>query len=243
MNRKDNKGLIISISLAVLMILLNIYISQNAHNQPDSRPKINAPTLTVAVPTKFLMSTVIISTPTQIKEIIPTATPTIINTQVPTSIVYDPPTPTNLPEPSGMFGAPSLSAYDVENILVERNSPAVGNGQAFYDLGIAYNIDPAYLLAFFAKESSMGADPNWYNTKNIGNIICTKNWTGKCHGRFRVYDTWAESAEDWYSLMSRKYKGQDIYSIMYQYAPKSDGNNPDKYAATVLALVNQWSTR
>lgn len=229
MQNKKTSSLIIPLLIAVIMILLNIYISQKAIQPAHNARKINAPTLTVAVPTQFLIPTVIISTPTVIKEITPTATPTIFNTP--------------MPSPTGMFGSPSLSANDVENILIARNSPAVGNGKVFWELGVAYNIDPAYLLAFFAKESSMGADPNWYNTKNIGNIICTKNWTGKCHGRFRVYDSWDESAEDWYSLMSRKYKGQDIYSIMYQYAPKSDGNNPDKYAATVLALVNQWRTR
>lgn len=226
---KKTRSLIISLLIAVIMILLNIYISQKAIRPAQRATKINAPTQHTPVPTPFLMPTVIISTPTVIKEITPTATPTILNTP--------------MPSPTGMFGSPSLTADDIENILIARNSPAVGNGKVFWELGVAYNIDPAYLLAFFAKESSMGADPNWYNTKNIGNIICTKNWTGKCHGRFRVYNSWYDAANDWYSLMSRKYYGQDIYSIMYQYAPKSDGNNPDKYAATVLALVNQWRTR
>ena len=142
-----------------------------------------------------------------------------------------------------MFGGPSLYASDIDNILLKRGSPAYGNGQNFFDLGVAYGIDPAYLLAFFAKESSMGADPNWTNTKNIGNIICTSNWQGKCHGRFRIYDSWYAAANDWYKLMSTKYYGMDIYSIMEMYAPSSDGNKPKAYADTVLQLVAQWRTR
>lgn len=142
-----------------------------------------------------------------------------------------------------MFGGPSITASDIDNILLKRGSPAYGNGQNFFDLGVAYNIDPAYLLAFFAKESSMGTDPNWTNTKNIGNIICTANWQGACHGRFRIYDSWYAAANDWYKLMANKYYGMDIYSIMEIYAPRSDGNNPTAYADTVLKLVAQWRTR
>lgn len=148
-------------------------------------------------------------------------------------------------EPSNgtMFGPPSLWPEDIDRILAERGSPAAGNGKSFWDLGVAYGIDPAYLLVFFAKESSMGTDPNWTQTNNIGNIICTDSWAGKCSGRFRVYNTWSQAAEDWYSLMSRKYLGIDMYSIIRIYAPASDGNNPDKYAHSALQLVAQWRTR
>lgn len=175
------------------------------------------------------LETSIPTPPTSVPDI-PTATLITIS---PTSNAVE------LGSPSGMFGPPSLWPEDIDAILKKRGSPAYGNGQGFWDLGVAYGIDPAYLLAFFAKESSMGADPNWRQTNNVGNIICTQS----CTGRFRSYDSWYAGAEDWYSLMSRKYSGMDIYSILRIYAPASDGNNPDAYAATVEQLVNQWRTR
>ena len=206
-----------------------------------SSPKNSISMPTKIVPKEFSSPMPTIYTPIMTEISIPTITQQPTITLTPTAYPTITPTigATLMPSPTGMFGAPSLSAEDVESVLQKRGSPAVGNGQVFWDLGVAYEIDPAYFLAFFAKESSMGADPNWRQTNNPGNIICLQN----CVSRFQSYATWAEGAEAWYSLMARKYVGQDIYTIMYQYAPYSDGNNPDKYAETVLQLVDQWRTR
>ena len=41
-------------------------------------------------------------------------------------------------------------------MLETYHSPAVGKGQALYDLGVKYGIDPVYALAFFWHESRFG---------------------------------------------------------------------------------------
>ena len=184
------------------------------------------PTITIPIMTE-------IPVPTSIQTPTITSQPTVFPTQTATTLA------TEVPQPSGMFGAPSLWPADIDAILLNKGSPAYGNGQVFWELGLAYGIDPAYFLAFFAKESSMGADPNWRQTNNPGNIICLSN----CVSRFQYYSSWAEGAEAWYSLIARKYSGQSVHQILSVYAPASDGNNPDAYADTVLQLVQQWRTR
>ena len=238
-------------SITVLFVLAAISLAAKTNYST-----ISTFTPTTIAPKEFSSLSVVITMPI-ITEVKPTitkisSTSTIISateTNIPSTLTIIPATATEipateilvvkLPEPSGMFGAPSLWPKDIDAILKKRGSPAYGNGQVFWDLGVAYKIDPAYFLAFFAKESSMGADPNWQQTNNPGNIICLS----ECTSRFQYYDSWAEGAEAWYSLISRKYAGQSVHQILSVYAPASDGNNPNAYADTVLQLVQQWRTR
>src|SRR5690242_19041073 len=44
---------------------------------------------------------------------------------------------------------PSLSAAQIDAILGEYPSPALGLGPVLYDLAVQYGIDPAYALSFF----------------------------------------------------------------------------------------------
>ena len=236
----------IMIILAVLSCIARIYL---------------LPSSSITVPNKYSNTFIVISTPIITENIIiqtstielsvtltiepsiePSVTPTIepsVTLTIEPSVTLTIEPVVKLLEPSGMFGAPSLWPEDIDAILKKRGSPAYGNGQVFWELGVAYKIDPAYFLAFFAKESSMGADPNWQQTNNPGNIICLS----ECTSRFQYYNSWAEGAEAWYSLISRKYAGQNVHQILSVYAPASDGNDPNAYADTVLQLVQQWRTR
>lgn len=142
-----------------------------------------------------------------------------------------------------LVGAPSISVATIEAVLRQFNSPAVGNGQAFYDLGVKYGVDPAFMLAFYVHESAAGTAGAAVATRSVGNIICV-GWAGRCIGRFRAYDSYAEAAEDWYQLITGPlYIGAGLDTpeqITPRYAPDSDNNDSTGYAKTVERLVDQW---
>lgn len=142
----------------------------------------------------------------------------------------------------------SLSLSTIEAILREVNSPAITQeadfAQFIYNRSFVYNIDPAFLLAFFRKESYYGkAGAPIYN-KNIGNIICTSGY--KCAGGWRKYDTWKESAEDWFKLISTYYVGvglDRVSSIIRVYAPASAGNDTYQYNWQVNSWIAEYRGR
>ena len=155
------------------------------------------------------------------------------------------------PAPPGqhsVLGAPTISAEDIEAVLREYNSPAIGTGRAWIALGRQYGIDPAYALAFFIHESTAGTNSGWAglkpgggSTHNVGNIICAGYPT--CYGRFRDYASWDEGIEDWYKLIAREYVqgrgAQTVEQIIPIYAPAFE-NNVDAYVNTVIGLVDSW---
>ena len=168
----------------------------------------------------------------------------------------DPPAEDALPNaPSGDFrvvGPSSLTAARILQILQAKGSPAVTQepdpniGQEIYDLSVQYQIDAAFVLAFFNEESSMGTDRNWINTKDPGNIECGNGHdspvTYTCPGRFRQYSTWADGFHDWFNLIRSLYVDQwgttTVHDILYKYAPPTDGNDTDGY----IRNVDTWIT-
>jgi hypothetical protein len=144
-----------------------------------------------------------------------------------------------------LLGAPSISVATIEKVLKQYNSPAVGNGQAFYDLGVKYGVDPAFMLAFYVHESAAGTAGAAVATRSVGNIICA-GWSGNCIGRFRAYDNYAQAAEDWYQLVTGSlYIGAGLDTpekITPRYAPDSDNNDSSGYAKSVERMVDEWRT-
>src|SRR5216683_4868453 len=65
------------------------------------------------------------------------------------------PIPTN-PGPYSVLGKPTITVDFINQVLASYNSPAAGKGQALYNYGVKYGIDPIYALAFFLHESTMG---------------------------------------------------------------------------------------
>ncbi|HLL60986.1 MAG TPA: glucosaminidase domain-containing protein, partial [Candidatus Nitrosocosmicus sp.] len=154
-------------------------------------------------------------------------------------------------------GPPTLTADRLKLILRSMNSPAEAEAQAIYDLGIKYNINPAILMAFFIQESSAGTcKPTCRSIKNksIGNIRCSQNWTdegGKCdvgsgNGSFRMYNSWAAGAEDFYKLIRYKYvdqwKLEYVETVIPKYAPSNENNTCGYIKFTVDRIKNSFSS-
>ncbi len=141
-------------------------------------------------------------------------------------------------------GQPSITAARIDQVLQKYNSPASGKGQAFYDLGQKYGIDPAYALAFFIHESSAGTQGIAVTTRSIGNIRYTADSGFENYNGFRKYPSWEASLEDWYKLISSLYiKGwnlRTVEAIVPRYAPTADHNSPPAYINQVNSLVEGW---
>jgi murein DD-endopeptidase MepM/ murein hydrolase activator NlpD len=157
---------------------------------------------------------------------------------------------TNVDNPDDMTleRAPSLNPYEINGILADYGSPAAETGQVFYDMGLKYNIDPAYAVSFFIHESSAGTAGGWAGLKpdgstthNIGNIVCAGYPT--CYGRFRDYGSWEEGIEDWYRLIRVEYiegRGhRTVADVIPVYAPAFE-NNVNGYNSAVEAMVAGW---
>jgi len=146
-----------------------------------------------------------------------------------------------------LLRSPTINPTRINQVLAQYNSPAVGAGQAIYDLGLRYGIDPAFALAFFIHESSAGTQGVAAITKSIGNIRCTQGY--ECYqtggnGAFRRYASWEAGVEDWYKLIKELYIGgwglRTLDQVIPVYAPSADRNNPASYIQQVSRMVDSW---
>lgn len=147
--------------------------------------------------------------------------------------------------PSGPYtvvGKPTISADFINQVLERNHSPANGKGQALYDYGVKYNIDPAFALAFFMHESGFGTQGVARVTHSLGNIRASDGYTS--YEGYRRYKTWEEGFEDWYKLISQQYVDQwSLYTvdqIIPVYAPSSDNNDEGAYIQAVKDAVDTW---
>lgn len=147
--------------------------------------------------------------------------------------------------PYNVLGSPSISVARIEAVLLHYNSPALGKGQRLYDLGVHYEVDPAYALAFFVEESATGTRGVATITHSIGNIRSTPGHPE--YQGYRAYRTWEEGMEDWYRLIRNLYIAQwglnTVDTILPVYAPDADHNNSGHYAAAVKKLVTSWRSQ
>lgn len=153
------------------------------------------------------------------------------------------PTPDIRPLGAGLvLGPPSVDVALIERVLKYYNSPAVGEAQAFYDLGVARGIDPAYCLAFFIMESSAGTQGVARTTLSVGNIRALAGQPS--FEGYRRYDSWREGIADWYRLIDEVYVHEldlsTLDEIVPVYAPSHDSNDPALYILTVKRLVARW---
>lgn len=160
-----------------------------------------------------------------------------------------PPTPTIVPTPdiarlgaASVVGAPSIDVALIRRVLLRYNSPAADEAQAFYDLGVARGIDPAYCLAFFIVESAAGTQGVARTTYSVGNIRALSGQPS--FEGYRRYDTWHDGIADWYRLIDELYVHElglsTVDAIVPVYAPSGDSNDPDAYILTVKRLVAGW---
>jgi hypothetical protein len=139
-------------------------------------------------------------------------------------------------------GAPTISAAKIDSILCGAGSPACGSGQQIYNLGVTYNINPAYALAFFQHESSFGLAGAARYTHSLGNLRCIPNYP--CPNGYASFPTWSEGFQAWYALID-----SDVYvrsgrttieTIIPRYAPPSDNNDVNAYINSVVSSVASW---
>lgn len=150
-------------------------------------------------------------------------------------------------------GPPTISANQADGILCTRSkadtpaiSPACGTGGKLHALGVHYNIDPVYALAWFLHESSFGRYGIAKRNMGLGNIRCTdahlKTPGHFCIDGFRAYRSYQEGYEDWYRLI-RYYVDEwgkpTIQDIIPTYAPALE-NNVAGYIQAVKTSVDTW---
>ena len=149
-----------------------------------------------------------------------------------------------------VLGKPTISATYINRVLAAHGSPAAGTGQALYDLGVQYGIDPAWPLAVFWQESHYGTTGEATVTHSLGNERCIPDRPCTSN-HFAVFTSWVDSYQHWYRLILVGYVRGDINrSIGQQACPCTtieqiipiyvgDGSE-QQYIADVLASVAQF---
>ena len=141
-----------------------------------------------------------------------------------------------------LTGKPTIDAAFINEVLQYYHSPAQGKGQALYDDGIKYHIDPAFALAFFMHESDLGTQGVARVTHSLGNIRATQGYDQ--YDGYRKYATWEDGFDDWYQLIStlyvQKWDLTSVEQIIPVYAPTSDNNNEQQYIHSVEYMVDAW---
>lgn len=144
-------------------------------------------------------------------------------------------------ETYSVLGQPTVSADFINQVLDYYHSPAAGKGQALYDDGVKYGIDPVYALAFFLHESSFGTTGVARVTHSLGNIRASEGY--QQYDGYRLYPTWEAGFEDWYKLIADQYVAQwklvTVDQIVPVYAPSSE-NDVGAYIQSVKHAVDTW---
>ncbi len=144
--------------------------------------------------------------------------------------------------PYSVLGKPTLTADFINRVLATYNSPAAGKGQALYNLGVQYGIDPAFALAFFFHESDFGTQGEARSSLSLGNLRCIPNF--KCQDNYAWFPTWEAGFQAWYSLIRNLYVAQwgltTVSQIIPRYAPPTDNNNDSAYINSVEHSIDVW---
>lgn len=143
---------------------------------------------------------------------------------------------------TSVVGGPTISAQKINAILANAGSPAQGTGQDLYNLGVQYNIDPAFALAVFKHESNYGKFGVAHTSLSLGNLRCIPG--AACVGGYAYFNSWQEGYSAFYKLISGPlYVGAGLTTpdkIMARYAPSGDGNDPVGYASDVEQSIQNW---
>lgn len=154
---------------------------------------------------------------------------------------------------SSVVGSPSISAQFIDSVLCKFGSPGCGKGQALYNYGVKYGLDPAFALGFYFKESTFGTQGMARITLALSNERCINdrpcvNTYGKpckagqsCYAQFYSVE---DGFEGWFKLIRGLYVDTwhltTVDAILPRYAPSEDSNNPAQYAYQVKAAVAIW---
>ena len=151
-------------------------------------------------------------------------------------------TPATQSAPYTVLGRPTLTVSFINQVLATYKSPAKGRGQALYDLGQQYGIDPAFALAFFMHESSFGNQGEATKSLSLGNLRCIPNY--RCEDNFAQFDSWEDGFKAWYQLIRNLYVAQwgltTIDKIIPRYAPAADHNDEQAYINSLKHALDTW---
>jgi hypothetical protein len=141
-----------------------------------------------------------------------------------------------------VLGPPTVSVAFINSVLASYNSPAAGKGQALFDDGVSYGIDPVFALAFFMHESSFGNAGVAQYTHSLGNLRCIPSTP--CYDGFASFSTWEAGFVAWYALIRDVYVDtwhlSTVEQIIPTYAPSGDNNNVAAYIGAVESAVDSW---
>lgn len=144
--------------------------------------------------------------------------------------------------PYSVIGKPTITADFINRVLAAYHSPAAGKGQALYNLGVQYGIDPAFALAFFMHESTFGTAGMATTTLSLGNLRCIPSVP--CNNGYAQFSSWEQGFEAWYKLIRNLYVAQwglvTVDQIIPTYAPSSDHNNVSAYIASLKHSIDTW---
>lgn len=159
-------------------------------------------------------------------------------------------TPTVVGPPNSsysLYGNPSISAQFIDKVLAHYGSPAAGEGETLYDLGVQYKVDPVFPLGFFMKESTFGTAGVARYTLSLSNMRCVPQYAcyhDPVNGDYAMFSDWQSSFEAWYALLTGPvYKGSKLTAIdqiTWKYAPTQDHNDPGSYACFVKYATDTW---
>jgi len=157
------------------------------------------------------------------------------------------------PGPYAVLGKPTITVAFINEVLAAYHSPAAGKGQALYDYGVQYGIDPAFALAFFMHESTFGTAGEARITLALGNLRCIPNrpcvntegtacQTGQsCYAKFY---SWEDGFQGWYALIRNLYIADwglvTIDQIIPKYAPAADHNDETAYINALKHSISTW---
>lgn len=148
--------------------------------------------------------------------------------------------------PYSVLGKPSITVDFINQVLASYNSPAAGKGQALYDMGVQYGIDPAFALAFFLHESTLGTQGEARTTMSLGNLRCIPDHpcVDKDRGGYAQMANWEDGFNTWYQLIRNYYiaqRGLDtVDSIIPVYAPTADHNDEQGYINALKHYISTW---
>ena len=148
--------------------------------------------------------------------------------------------------PYSVLGKPTITADFINRVLASYHSPAAGKGQAMYDLGVKYGIDPVYALAFFMHESTFGTAGEARATLSLGNLRCipARPCIDQDRGGYAQMYSWEDGFEQWYKLIRNLYVAQwgrvTVDQIIPKYAPSSDHNDEAGYIAALKHEIDTW---
>ncbi|MBV9709656.1 MAG: glucosaminidase domain-containing protein [Ktedonobacteraceae bacterium] len=141
-----------------------------------------------------------------------------------------------------ILGPPTVSASFIDQVLAANNSPATGNGQAIYNDGVKYGIDPVFALAFFMHESSFGTAGIAQLTLSPGNLRCIPS--ADCLSGYAAFPSWSAGFDAWYQLIRSLYVDTwgltTVDQVIPRYAPPSDNNDDSAYISTVENAIDAW---